>query len=71
MVGMRKFKLSDAARGLLKKFRGGKPTPNHATAAEQTREARESSKAGASAPSIRARMINIGRGNQQSGRQGQ
>ena len=50
--------------------RGGKPWQTHGTTAEQTREARESEEARQAEASIRDRMVNIGRGNQQAGRQG-
>lgn len=68
-----KHKLSDAVPqpetpGL---DQGGKPTPSHEIAAEQTREANESTAAHDAEASIRERMVNIGRGNQQAGRQGQ
>ncbi len=43
----------------------------HETAAEQVREARESAEAKNAEASNRQRMVNIGRGNQQAGRQGQ
>ena len=43
----------------------------HETAAEQTREAKESEKAHSAEASNRERMVDIGRGNQQAGRQGQ
>ncbi len=49
---------------------GGKPVSDHA-AAEQSREAQEAKEAVEAEGSIRARMLHIGRGNQQSGRQGQ
>jgi hypothetical protein len=49
----------------------GKPVPNHATVAEQTRETQEAKEATKAKRSIRDRMVEIGRGNQQSGRQGQ
>ena len=39
--------------------------------AEQTREAKESEKAHSAEASNRERMVDIGRGNQQAGRQGQ
>jgi len=48
---------------------GGKPEPTHETAAEQIKEARESAEAKNAEGSIRDRMVNIGRGNQQAGRQ--
>ena len=51
--------------------KGGKPVPNHETTAEQTREAAESKEAGNAQDSNRDRMVDIGRGNQQAGRQGQ
>ena len=50
---------------------GGRPAPTHATAAEQAREAQEGAEARDAEASIRQRMVNIGRGNQQAGRQGQ
>jgi hypothetical protein len=51
--------------------KGGKPVPTHEVAAEQVREARESEEAHDAEASNRERMVNIGRGNQQAGRQGQ
>lgn len=50
---------------------GGKPQPTHTTAAEQIRESQESEKAKNAEESNRDRMVDIGRGNQQAGRQGQ
>jgi hypothetical protein len=47
----------------------GPPRPGPATTAEQTREARESEAARRAGPSNRERMVDIGRGNQQAGRQ--
>jgi hypothetical protein len=49
----------------------GKPVPDHATSAEQSREAQEAREASAAEGSIRDKMVDIGRGNQQAGRQGQ
>ncbi len=49
----------------------GKAVPDHATTAEQSREAREASEATDAEGSIRDKMVDIGRGNQQAGRQGQ
>ncbi len=49
----------------------GKPVPDHATAAEQSREAQEAREATDAEGSIREKMVDIGRGNQQAGRQGQ
>ena len=51
--------------------KGGKVAPTHDTTAEQTREAQESQAAKNAEASIRDRMVDIGRGNQQAGRQGQ
>ena len=50
---------------------GGKPEPTRDISAEQTREAEESRKARGAVASNRERMVDIGRGNQQAGRQGQ
>ena len=74
MVNFGKYKLSDAIRQLWRKAgggKGGKPVPTRETAAEQIREAQESSEAGNAEASTRERMVDIGRGNQQAGRQGQ
>ncbi len=74
MAGMRKHKLSDAIHQPPRKVggeKGGKPVPTHETAAEQVREANESEEAGGAGVSSRDRMVDIGRGNQQAGRQGQ
>jgi len=74
MSGIGKFKLADAMPRHLHKDaakQGGKPEPTQATAAEQVREARESDGARAAEVSSRDRMVGIGRGNQQAGRQGQ
>ena len=49
----------------------GKPVPDYATAAEQSREAQEAREATDAEGSIRDKMVDIGRGTQQSGRQGQ
>ena len=50
---------------------GGKPEPTHDVAAEQAREAHEAETARNAVASSRERMVDIGRGNQQAGRQGQ
>jgi HSP20 family protein len=50
---------------------GGKPAPTHDLAAEQAREAHEAETARNAVASSRERMVDIGRGNQQAGRQGQ
>jgi hypothetical protein len=47
----------------------GKPAPGAGLAAEQVREARENNEAKNAEGSIRDRMVDIGRGNQQAGRQ--
>ena len=47
----------------------GKPIVDSGLAAEQMREARESNQAKNAEGSIRERMVDIGRGNQQAGRQ--
>jgi hypothetical protein len=70
----RTYKFSDAvdaptATADLEK--GGKPLPDSAASAEQMRELHESSDAKDAEASNRERMIAIGRGNQQAGRQGQ
>ncbi|WP_435005455.1 DUF2934 domain-containing protein [Tundrisphaera lichenicola] len=59
----------EASRRLMES-RGGKPSMTRDLAAEQAREARESREAQEAGPSIRDRMVTIGRGNQQAGRQG-
>ena len=51
--------------------RGDRTVPSHETAAEQTREAMERKGARSSEMSSRDRMVDIGRVNQQAGRQGQ
>ena len=58
-------------KGRSKTARGkGKPALGSGLAAEQVREARESNEAKNAEGSIRERMVDIGRGNQQAGRQG-
>jgi hypothetical protein len=52
-----------------KKAKTGKATGTHELAAEQLREARESAKARNAEASVRGHMVDIGRGNQQAGRQ--
>jgi hypothetical protein len=74
MAEIGKHKLSDAiphpqhASG---DDKSGKPEPTHETVAEQVREAQESEQARVAGASNRERMVDIGRGNQQSGRRGQ
>jgi hypothetical protein len=48
----------------------GKPSAGSGLAAEQVREARENKQAKNAEASVRDRMVDIGRGNQQAGRQG-
>ena len=52
-----------------KKARTGKTEGTHEQSAEQLREARESARAKDAEASIRGHMVEIGRGNQQAGRQ--
>ena len=54
----------------LREERGGMPALTPAVAAEQAREADEGRQARGAGPSNRDRMVAIGRGNQQAGRQG-
>lgn len=49
----------------------GRPVTAHETEAEQLREVQEQTKAKNAEASNRERMVDIGRGNQQAGRQGQ
>jgi hypothetical protein len=74
MARLSKYKLSDAIRQLWRKAgggQGGKPVPTRETSAEQIRECQESREAGNAGASSRDRTVDIGRGNQQAGRQGQ
>jgi hypothetical protein len=50
---------------------GGRQPQDQRTTAEQARESRESEQARWSVASSRERMVDIGRGNQQAGRQGE
>jgi hypothetical protein len=52
-----------------KKAKAGKPAAGHEQSAEQIREARESARARNAEASPRGHMVDIGRGNQQAGRQ--
>lgn len=52
------------------KKESGKPNPTRHDSAEQAREAAESQKAHDATASNRERMVDIGRGNKQAGRQG-
>jgi hypothetical protein len=73
MAGIGKFKLSDAVKPPTDKIgskKGGKPKPSHGTAAEQSREASEAKSARNAGVSNRDRMVDIGRGGKQAGRQG-
>ena len=72
MSGIGKYKLSDALpqnEPDVKKG-GKKKSPTSKTDAEQTREAQENASAKSATASARDRMVDIGRGNQQAGRQG-
>lgn len=76
MAGIGKFKLSDAlgkgTGGSSKKDAApakGKDKEKGAVAGEQTREALEAAQAKNAEASIRGHMVEIGRGNQQAGRQ--
>jgi hypothetical protein len=70
MADFGRYKLSDAIPKPPEtgKKKQGKPTPAHVVA-EQAREAEESARAHAAEASNRDRMVDIGRGNQQAGRQ--
>lgn len=73
MAAIGRYKLSDALNRPQRPVgggEGGKSERTHETTAEQTREAVEGVGAGRSGASIRDRMVDIGRGNQQAGRQG-
>jgi hypothetical protein len=72
MVWIGKYKLSDAILRLPlpSRKKREKPVPFHEVIAEQTREAAERQEARNNEASIRDRMVDIGRGNQQAGRQG-
>jgi hypothetical protein len=73
MAGIGKHKLSDAIPRPQPGpaiDKGGKPVPTQETVAEEIQKAGESAKAKAAEASIRDRMVDIGRGNQQAGRQG-
>jgi hypothetical protein len=75
MAEIGKHKLSDAIphpqpRTKGDADKGGKPVTTHETGAEQVREAKASAEAKGAEASTRERMVDIGRGNQQAGRQG-
>lgn len=57
------------AKARSKKATKGKSSGTHEQSAEQLRESRESSRAKNAEASIRGHMVDIGRGNQQAGRQ--
>jgi hypothetical protein len=71
MAEFGRYKLSDAIPKPPEtgKKRRGKPALGHEVAAKQTREAEEGARAHAAEASNRDRMVDIGRGNQQAGRQ--
>jgi hypothetical protein len=64
-----KVKGKNTGKKRSKKALAGKGAPPHEQAAEQIREARESARAKNAEASIRGHMVDIGRGNQQAGRQ--
>lgn len=73
MAGIGKFKLSDAVQSgptPEESKKGGKPKSLHETIAEQQREISGSKQAKNAEGSIRDRMVDIGRGGKQAGRQG-
>ena len=73
MAGIGKFKLSDAIKPTPDQVgskKGGKPQAGKATVAGQTRASSESKSAKNAESSTRDRMVDIGRGVQQAGRQG-
>jgi hypothetical protein len=73
MAAFGRYKLADALPQPQRKpggKRGGKHKSSQVDIAEQTREAAESRKARGTQASNRERMVDIGRGNQQAGRQG-
>jgi hypothetical protein len=72
MAELGRHKLSDAIPRppqTDKRKKKGKPVPTHEVVAEQVREAKESARAHEAEASNRDRMVDIGRGNQQAGRQ--
>jgi CheY-like chemotaxis protein len=74
MAGIGKYKLTDALRkphGGTAADRVDRPAQAREADPEQAREAGESREAHQADASIRDRMVRIGRGNQQAGRQGQ
>jgi len=73
MSGIGKYKLSDAipqVESVPGTDESGRPVPAPETTAEQIREDDERAKAKNAEASIRDRMVDIGRANQQAGRQG-
>jgi hypothetical protein len=71
MSAIGKHNPSDAAPNEGRVSGRGRPAPTHVTAAEQARESSESDQARNAGASNREHMVDIGRGNQQAGRQGQ
>ncbi len=73
MSGIGRHKLSDAIPrppGSKATAKSGKPGADPTLAAELAREAHERDAARNAEGGIRSRMVDIGRGNQQAGRQG-
>ncbi len=74
MSDLGKYKLSDAltpSKEEIVEDQGGHPTPTHEASAEKAQATQESDEARDAEASNRERMVKIGRGNQQAGRQGQ
>ncbi len=72
MAGLGRYKLSDAVPKPIEGDipAGGKGRNSSKTKSMQTRESQENQKARNAGPSKRERMVEIGRGQQQAGRQG-
>lgn len=74
MSGIRRYKLTDALNGPKPEADSGRAESTskrqREPIAEQTREAQESGEARGAVATNRERMVDIGRGNQQAGRQG-
>ena len=71
MAKTNEHKLSEAITRQRPRARGAqrdRPAPTYESVAEQTREAKENQEARVAEASIRDRMVDIGRGNQQAGR---
>jgi len=73
MAGIGNYKMTDALRRPRSPGgeKGSTPKRQHEIVAQQTREAQERGEARGAVPPNRDRMVDIGRGTQQAGRQGQ